>query len=106
MVLATATDSAAMSAAMDGIAPRGELVVVGASNEPLAIAPRQFIHGSRRVVGSAAGTSRDSERCLAFSALTGVRPMVETVPLENATAAYQRMLSGATRFRMVLTTGS
>ena len=105
VVLATVVDSAAMSATVDGLAPRGQLIVAGASGEPLTINPMQLIFGSHQVVGHASGTSRDSEEALAFSALTGVRAQVEPVPLDQAAEGYHRMLSGAARFRMVLTTG-
>jgi alcohol dehydrogenase len=103
VVLATATESAAMAAAVDGLTARGQLILAGASAEPLGINPLQLIFGSRQVIGHASGTSRDSEEALAFSALTGIRPRVETVPLERAAEGYDRMLSGAARFRVVLT---
>jgi alcohol dehydrogenase len=106
VVLATVTDSAAMSAAVDGLAPRGQLILAGASAESLRVNPLQLIMASRTVVGHASGTSRDSEEALAFSALTGIRARVETVALEQATEGYDRMLSGAARFRVVLTTGN
>jgi alcohol dehydrogenase len=106
VVLATATESAAMAAAVDGLAARGQLVIVGASGEPLNITPLQLIFGSRSVVGHASGTSRQSEEALAFSALTGVRPMVEVAPLEEIGAAFGKMAAGKARFRMVLTTAS
>ena len=106
VVLATATDSAAMSAAVDGLGPRGQLVIIGASGEPLNINPLQLIFGSHTVVGHASGTSRQSEEALRFSALTGVRPMVEVAPLEEVGAAFARMASGQARFRMVLTTAA
>ena len=106
VVLSTVTNAAAMSATIDGLTTRGELVVAGASMEPIAVSPLQLIMGSRRIVGHASGTSRDSERALRFSVLSGVRPMVETAVLGDAAAAYERMLSGAVRFRMVLTTGN
>jgi alcohol dehydrogenase len=104
VVLATAADSASMAGCVDGLAARGQLVIIGASAEPLNINPLQLIFGSHSVVGHASGTSRQSERALAFAALTGVRPMVETAPLEDIGAAFARMLSGDARFRMVLTT--
>ena len=106
MVLATATQSAAMSAAVDGLGPRGQLVTIGAGTDPLAISPLQLIFGSRSVVGHASGTSRQSEETLRFSALTGVRPMVEVAPLEDIGAAWAKMASGEARFRMVLTTSA
>jgi len=57
----------------------------------------------RSVRGWPSGTARDSEDTLNFCALTGIRPMVETVPLEQAATGYERMLNGKARFRMVLT---
>ncbi|MFF4407585.1 alcohol dehydrogenase [Streptomyces sp. NPDC001262] len=105
VVLATAANSAAMSATVDGLAHRGELVVLGAVPEPLAISPLQLIMGSRTVHGHPSGTAQDVEETMAFTALSGVRPMIETMPLEETGAAFERMLSGDARFRMVLTTG-
>ncbi|MGH3923606.1 MAG: alcohol dehydrogenase catalytic domain-containing protein [Pseudonocardiaceae bacterium] len=106
VVLATATNSAAMSATIDGLAARGQLIVVGVSSDPIEVTPAQLIQGSRSIVGHTAGTALDSEETLAFSALSGIRPMIEILPLEDAATAYQRMLSGQARFRMVLTTGN
>lgn len=106
VVLATAIQSSAMSAAVDGLGPRGQLVTIGAGADPLAISPLQLIFGSKSVVGHASGTSRQSEETLRFSALTGVRPMVEVAPLEEIGAAWQKMASGEARFRMVLTTST
>ncbi|WP_430383445.1 alcohol dehydrogenase [Streptomyces sp. P10-4] len=104
-VLATAGSSAAITATVDGLAPRGELIVIGATPEPLAISPVQLIMTGLVVRGHPSGTAQDVEDTLAFSALQGLRPMTETVPLEQAGEAYEKMLSGAARFRMVLTTG-
>jgi alcohol dehydrogenase len=106
VVLSTVTNAAATSATIDGLTARGQLVVVGADAQPLTIYPAQLLFGQRRVIGHASGTARDSEDALRFSVLTGVRPMVETVGLADAAAACERMLSGAPRFRMVLTTGN
>jgi len=106
VILATAISSAAMSACVDGLGPRGQLVVIGASGESLNINPLQLIFGSHSVIGHASGTARESEEALAFSALTGIRPIVETAPLEQVGDAFARMRSGEARFRMVLTTGA
>ncbi|WP_269859101.1 alcohol dehydrogenase [Streptomyces sp. RPT161] len=105
VVLATAADSAAMAATVDGLSHRGQLLVIGATPEPLEIFPLQLITGGRGVRGHASGTAQDVEDTMHFAALTGARPMVETMALDDAEAAYQRMLSGQARFRMVLTTG-
>jgi D-arabinose 1-dehydrogenase-like Zn-dependent alcohol dehydrogenase len=106
VILATATSAPAMTAAAGGLGRRGTLVVVGASPEPIEVSPMLLIGGDRSVVGHASGTSKDSEDTLAFSVLSGVRPMIETRPLEEASAAYEKMMSGEARFRMVLTTGA
>ena len=105
-ILATVTAPAAMSAAVGGRRPRGRMVVVGASTDPMQIPPFALIPGSTGVVGHASGTSKDSEDTLRFSALQGIRPMIETYPLEQAAEGYARMMSGGARFRVVLTTGA
>jgi D-arabinose 1-dehydrogenase-like Zn-dependent alcohol dehydrogenase len=82
------------------------MIVVGAPGDPLAVLPGQLIGGDRSIRGHASGTSIDSQDTLAFSDRTGVRPMIETVPLENAAEAYDRMIGNEARFRMVLLTGT
>jgi D-arabinose 1-dehydrogenase-like Zn-dependent alcohol dehydrogenase len=105
-ILATVTSADAMSAAFGGLGVRGKMIVVGASGEPLAVTPGMLIGGNRSIHGHASGSSMDSQDTLAFSALTAVRPMIETVPLEQAADAYERMMRNEARFRMVLVTGS
>ncbi|MEV4570178.1 alcohol dehydrogenase [Nonomuraea sp. NPDC049419] len=105
VVLATAASSEAMSAAIDGLGDNGELVVLGATPEPIQVSPFQLITNSRTVHGHPSGTAREVEETLRFAALTGVRALTETRPLEEVAAAYGRMLSGEARYRMVLTTG-
>jgi len=105
-ILATVTAAAAMSAAVGGLRPRGRMVVVGASPDPMQIPPSALIFGSTGVIGHASGTSKDSEDTLRFSALQDVHPMIETYPLEEAAEGYARMMSGKARFRVVLTTGA
>lgn len=105
-VLATVTSASAMSATFNGLGRRGLMIVVGAAAEPLAVSPGQVISGDKAIAGHASGTSMDSQDTLAFSALSGVRPMIETLPLERAGEAYDRMMAGDARFRMVLTTGN
>ena len=103
VVLATVTVPDAMTATLGGLKARGQLVVVGAADEPMQVPGVVLIFKSAAVQGHASGTSQDSEDTLRFSALTGVRPMIETMPLSEAQAAYDKMMSGAARFRMVLT---
>jgi D-arabinose 1-dehydrogenase-like Zn-dependent alcohol dehydrogenase len=103
VVLATAPSSKAMSELIDGLGTNGRLVVIGVSSDAIEVTPLQLIVGTRMIEGWAAGTPADSEATLRFSELTGVRPMIETYPLEKAAAAYARMLSGEAQFRVVLT---
>jgi len=103
VILATAPDSKAMSELIDGLGPNGKLIVVGATFDPIEVTPIQLIGGSKSIQGWAAGTPADSEDTLRFAELNGVRPMIETYPLEQAAEAYARMLSGKAEFRVVLT---
>jgi D-arabinose 1-dehydrogenase-like Zn-dependent alcohol dehydrogenase len=103
-ILATAPNAKSMSELIDGLAPNGKLIVVGADFSAIEVTPVQLIFGSRSIQGWASGTPADTEETLRFSELTGVRPMIETYPLERAGEAYARMLSGDARFRVVLTT--
>jgi D-arabinose 1-dehydrogenase-like Zn-dependent alcohol dehydrogenase len=103
VILSTAPSSKAMSEVIDGLAPNGKLVVVGVAFDPIQVTPVQLIVGSRSIQGWAAGTPADAEDTLRFAELTGVRPMIETYPLEKAAEAYARMMSGNAQFRVVLT---
>jgi len=103
VILATAPSSKAMSEVIDGLAPNGKLMVVGATMDPIEVTPVQLISGSRAIQGWASGTPADAEDTLRFAVLTGVRPMIETYPLEKAAEAYARMMSGKAQFRVVLT---
>jgi D-arabinose 1-dehydrogenase-like Zn-dependent alcohol dehydrogenase len=103
VIVATAPDSKSISALVDGLAPGGKLLVIGASFEPLTVSPLQLISGRKSIQGWPSGTAKDSEDTLAFSAQSGVRPMIESYPLEKAAEAYDQMISGRARFRVVLT---
>ncbi len=105
VILATATSGEAMSAVQGGLAVGGTLLIVGAAHE-MQISPLALLAGRRAIRGWYSGTSIDGEDTLAFSALSGVRPMNETFPLDQAALAYDRMMSGKARFRVVLTIGS
>ena len=76
-----------MSELIDGLAVGGKLLVVGASADPITVTPIQLIGARRSIQGWPSGTARDSEDTLNYCALTGIRPMVETYPLEQAAAA-------------------
>ena len=105
VILATAPDSKAISALVDGLGPDGKLVIVGATPEPVTITPLQLIFARRVVRGWPSGTAKDSEDTLQFSVLSGVRPMIERYPLEKTAEAFDQMISGRARFRVVLTMG-
>lgn len=104
VILATATNGKAMAAALGGLGINGKLLIVGAA-DPLEVPPLLLIGGRRSITGWPSGRSIDSQDTLRFSAQTGVRPMNEEFPLERAAEAYDRMMSGRARFRVVLTTG-
>jgi D-arabinose 1-dehydrogenase-like Zn-dependent alcohol dehydrogenase len=103
VILATAPNSKSMSELINGLGPNGKLMVAGAAFEPIEVTPLQLISGSRTIQGWASGTPADSEDTLRFAELSGVRPMIETYPLEKAGEAYARMMSGNAQFRVVLT---
>jgi D-arabinose 1-dehydrogenase-like Zn-dependent alcohol dehydrogenase len=103
VILATAPSSKAMSELFNGLGPNGKLMVIGATFEPIEVAPVQLINGSRAIQGWASGTPADAEDTLRFCELSGVRAMIETYPLEKAGEAYARMMSGNAQFRVVLT---
>ncbi len=101
VILATVTNGDAMAAVVGGLGASGKLMVIGAAPS-LTVSPGQLIGGRLSVNGWYSGTSIDSQDTLAFSVLAGVRSMNEVFPLERAAEAYERMLSGKARFRVVL----
>ncbi len=103
-ILATVTDSSAMAATLGGLAPNGTLMVIGAGG-PFEVDPLFLITGSRSVKGWYSGTSIDSQDALGFSVLNNVRSMNEVFPFEKISEAYERMLSGKARFRVVVAIG-
>jgi D-arabinose 1-dehydrogenase-like Zn-dependent alcohol dehydrogenase len=92
-----------MTELIEGLGVGGTLLVVGASPDPITATPIQLIGKRRSIQGWPSGSAQDSQEALDFCALTGIRPMVETFHLEQAADAYDRMLSGKARFRVVLT---
>jgi D-arabinose 1-dehydrogenase-like Zn-dependent alcohol dehydrogenase len=103
IILATAPSSKAMTEVIDGLAPNGKLMVVGVTFDPIEVTPVQLVSAYRSIQGWASGIPTDAEDTLNFSVLSGVRPMIETYPLEKAAEAYARMMSGKAEFRVVLT---
>ena len=103
-IVATAAAGDIMSALVPGLAPRGRLVVVGASQDPIAVSTSDLIFGTRSVGGSLTGSSIENEDSLTFSQARGIRPLNEVLPLSEAPKAFERMMSGEARFRVVLDT--
>jgi D-arabinose 1-dehydrogenase-like Zn-dependent alcohol dehydrogenase len=103
-VISTVTGAAPLNASVDGLTFDGKLMVLGAPHDPIVV-PAYLLLRGRSIQGSAGGTAIEAEDAMAFSRLVGVAPMIETLPLERAAEAYDRMMSGEARFRMVLTTG-
>jgi len=105
VIVATATSGKAMGEVVEGLGVNGKLIVLGIPADPIEVSATQLIMARRSISGWPAGTSIDSQDTLAFSVATGVRPMTEVFPLERAAEAYEHMMSGKARFRVVLTTG-
>jgi alcohol dehydrogenase, propanol-preferring len=103
-ILATAPSGNGMGPLVSGLAVRGKLIVVGVPSDQIQLSAFPLVFGGRSVYGSLTGTPIDQEDTLAFSVLENIRPMIETVPLEQAADGYARMMQGKARFRMVLTT--
>ncbi len=106
VVLATVPSPAAMTQAIDGLRPLGELVVIGVSADKIEVSPLQLIAGQKTLRGHASGTSEEVEETLRFAAQSGVRAITEESPLEDAPQAFGKMLAGTVRFRGVLTPAS
>lgn len=106
VILATVTNGKAMAATIGGLSVDGKLMILGAPADPLEVPALALIFARRSIAGWPSGRSIDSQDTMAFSALTGVRSMNELMPLEKASEAYDHMMSGKARFRVVLTTGA
>jgi propanol-preferring alcohol dehydrogenase len=103
-ILATAPSGDGMRPLVYGLAARGKLIVVGVPMDPIQLSAFPLVFGGRSIYGSLTGTPLDNEDTVAFSVLENIRPMIETLPLEQAADAYARMMQGKARFRMVLLT--
>jgi propanol-preferring alcohol dehydrogenase len=101
-IIATAASGASMSPLVAGLAPRGRMVVVGAAPDPISVQTADLIVGTRSLAGSLTGSSIENEDNLAICLARGIRPMIEVLPLTEAPKAYERMMSGQARFRVVL----
>jgi D-arabinose 1-dehydrogenase-like Zn-dependent alcohol dehydrogenase len=106
VILSTVTNADALLAVMGGLGPNSKLIINGVPDKPLAVDTITMIVRRQAVVGWPSGTGMDAEDTLNFSVLAGIKPMIETYPLEKAAEGYERMMSGKARFRVVLTTGA
>jgi D-arabinose 1-dehydrogenase-like Zn-dependent alcohol dehydrogenase len=102
VILSTVTNAEAMSAMLGGLGTNGTLLIVGAVPS-IPVSPVNMLMSRQSVKGWYSGTSIDSQDTLAFSAQQQVRSMNEIFPLDRAAEAYERMMSGKARFRVVLT---
>ncbi|MET8156815.1 alcohol dehydrogenase catalytic domain-containing protein [Sphaerisporangium sp. NPDC005289] len=101
-IIATVPDGRAMSPLVTGLAPHGRLVVLGAGMEAMSVLPGDLLFGQRSIVGSLVGTPIENEDNLAFVREHGIASMNEVMPLSEAPKAFERMMSGKARFRVVL----
>lgn len=101
-IVATAANGASMASLIPGLRPRGCLVVVGASPEPIPVQSSDLIFGGRSVLGSLTGSAIENEDNLGFALTHQIAPMIEPLPFAEAPKAYERMMSGRARFRVVL----
>jgi len=104
VILITASGGTSVAVTFKGLRPGGVSIAVGVGPEPIEINGMDLVFGERKVAGSLTGNPATGDRTLRFSALSGVSPMIETVPLDQAAAAYAKMMAGKARFRMVLVT--
>jgi D-arabinose 1-dehydrogenase-like Zn-dependent alcohol dehydrogenase len=106
IIAATATSADAMAAVIGGLSIDGRLIVLGADFTPMPLNTAGLIGKRAGIYGWPSGPAIDSEDTMRFSAMTGVRPMTETFPLEKVEDAYARMMSNKARFRVVLAIAS
>jgi len=103
-VIATASSGSSMSSLISGLAPRGQMIVVGAARDPISVQTIDLVFGTRSLIGSLTDSAIENEDNLALSVSEGIHPMTEVMPLVAAPEAYARMMSGKARFRIVLDT--
>jgi propanol-preferring alcohol dehydrogenase len=104
-ILSTGTSGEAMGPLVSGLAVRGKFILVGVPSDEIHLSAFPLVFGGRSVYGSLVGTPIDTEDELAFSVQENIRPMIETLPFTEAPQAYERMMRGDVRFRMVLKMG-
>ena len=103
VVLTTSSGGRAVSDTIQGLRPGGIAIVVGAGPDPIEVTATDLLFGGRKIEGAPTGTPATGDATLRFSLLSGIAPMIETMPLERAPEAYAKMMAGKARFRIVLT---
>ena len=106
VIISTVTSGGAMEEMLGGLGIDGKLIALGVSQEPIAVTSVQLIGGRKSVAGWPSGSSIDSQDTMRFSAYTGVRPIVQEMPLERAADGYKMMMDNKARYRVVLTMGN
>jgi propanol-preferring alcohol dehydrogenase len=103
LVIATASSGKAVAQVVKGLRPRGKIMTLGATPDPIEVSTYDLLFSSRSIEGALTGDPATGDATLKFSVLTGVAAMIEIMPLEMAPEAYAKMMAGNVRFRMVLT---
>jgi len=102
VIVITASGGKTIAATFKGLRPGGVAIDLGVGPEPIEVTSMDLIFGERKIAGSLTGNPATGDVTLRFSAQSGVSAMIETVPLEQAAAAYAKMMAGKARFRIVL----
>nr|WP_244605338.1 alcohol dehydrogenase [Halorhabdus rudnickae] len=102
VILGTAPSSDAVESILGGIGTDGSVVLVGVPGEPITVDVQNLVGTRGSVEGWASGHARDSQDTLEFSSLRDITPEIETYPLDDVAAAYDRMIENEARFRVVL----
>ncbi|MBV8682209.1 MAG: alcohol dehydrogenase catalytic domain-containing protein [Caulobacteraceae bacterium] len=105
LIVNTASVSSAAASALPGMKSGGVLIALGVGDDNIEISPTDLIFRNVTASGSLTGLPATADAALKFSVLSPVAAMIETMPLERAAEAYDRMMKGDARFRIVLTMG-
>ena len=102
LVLATAPNAKSMGDLINGLGTNGKLLVVGADADTFEVSPLQILGNRGCVCGWPSGTATDSTDTINFAKHQGIESMNEVYSLDQAQEAYDRMMSGKARFRVVI----
>lgn len=104
LILSTAPTTAPVGGLLAGLRTQGRLILIGVDSAYVQVPAAQLMMNAQSLSGHLTGSAVDIEETMRFALLTGVRPMVEVMPLEKAGEAVERLRSGRARFRIVLDT--